>query len=517
MIKKIALGGLGFALLISPSFVLAQSVDIQSQIASLLAQIKQLQVLIAQLQGQPASAGACVQLTRNLYLDSTDATTDGQVGKLQQFLARDPSIYPEARITGYFGPATERAVQRWQAAHGIVSSGDPDSTGYGYVGPKTRAAMAQGCTNTIPTIQTNTASCGNGNDYYDGGADTDTLTYSGKRSEFFITQNANSSYTFRDTVSCRADTDTVVNMELFQFADGLYTLQTLRPNNIESSVQTGSNSTPSIRVAQILPESVEIQYANLPIGSLVAFIDSAGKRFGAQSSVINTSTYSDSIPIHKDLTPGTYTLRAIDYSTNRTIAETSVFYIAPLSPACSIIASPSVANFNSQVVLIWNSTNAASAVWQLDVSGKDNVAVPAGMPGTSGSAYVKANVIGNPTITLLVLSSNGKTASCTATFNVPDPYPQISGGANAYATIDQNYLVTSSRNPTISGTAANINAVAVQLYDNNNVIVSGNGFVPVINGRWSLTTPQTLLPGLYKIEVQGSFTPIYSMLTVSAY
>ena len=72
-----------------------------------------------------------------------------------------------------------------------------------------------------------TISCGNGDDYYDGGEGTDTLTYSGKRSDFVITKNANGSYTFKDTVPCRADTDTVINMELFRFADGLYTLQDL--------------------------------------------------------------------------------------------------------------------------------------------------------------------------------------------------------------------------------------------------------------------------------------------------
>ena len=35
-----------------------------------------------------------------------------------------------------------RCMQRWQAKYGIVSSGDPSSTGFGVVGPRSRAALA---------------------------------------------------------------------------------------------------------------------------------------------------------------------------------------------------------------------------------------------------------------------------------------------------------------------------------------------------------------------------------------
>lgn len=63
------------------------------------------------------------------------------VFNLQEFLAGNSSIYPEALVTGYFGSLTRAAVQRFQATQGIVSSGSPSTTGYGRVGPMTRARI----------------------------------------------------------------------------------------------------------------------------------------------------------------------------------------------------------------------------------------------------------------------------------------------------------------------------------------------------------------------------------------
>lgn len=149
MLNKILFGGVGLLLLVSPLTTSAATIE------ELQAQIQQLMTLISQMKGQTAAATSantsCIALSRNMGPDDTDADTNGEVTKLQQFLAQDSSIYPEARVTGYYGPATTRAVQRWQKANGLVSSGDPDSTGYGYVGPKTRAAMA--CTGFSATSQ----------------------------------------------------------------------------------------------------------------------------------------------------------------------------------------------------------------------------------------------------------------------------------------------------------------------------------------------------------------------------
>ena len=83
-------------------------------------------------------------LSTNLSRGATDATTNGQVSVLQDLLGVTP-------VTGYFGPLTETAVQTWQTSHNILSSGSPSTTGWGVVGPKTRAAMATRCIGTEVT------------------------------------------------------------------------------------------------------------------------------------------------------------------------------------------------------------------------------------------------------------------------------------------------------------------------------------------------------------------------------
>ena len=92
----------------------------------------------------------CPTINRTLVRGSSGA----DVSLLQQLLAQDSTVYPEALVTGYFGTLTERAVQRWQAQQGIVSSGSPATTGYGLIGPRTRAAMSAICKTTSNPINT---------------------------------------------------------------------------------------------------------------------------------------------------------------------------------------------------------------------------------------------------------------------------------------------------------------------------------------------------------------------------
>ena len=75
------------------------------------------------------------------------------VKSLQAFLSSDASLYPEGDITGFFGPATRRAIQRFQEKYGIAKAGDD---GYGDVGPATRKKLKEISDSTIerPELQT---------------------------------------------------------------------------------------------------------------------------------------------------------------------------------------------------------------------------------------------------------------------------------------------------------------------------------------------------------------------------
>lgn len=126
---------------LTPQSSSAQTVDeLKAQIQALLQQLTAIQAQLSVISGQSTGV-ICPNITYNLYLGLSDSTTSGQITGLQKFLAQYPDIYPEARITGYYGPLTAQAVQRFQRKHNIVSSGSPESTGYGVVGRITRAKM----------------------------------------------------------------------------------------------------------------------------------------------------------------------------------------------------------------------------------------------------------------------------------------------------------------------------------------------------------------------------------------
>lgn len=70
------------------------------------------------------------------------------IKRLQQLLNSDPDtaiatsgIGSSGNETNYFGSLTEKAVQKFQMKHGVVSSSS--DSGYGYLGPKTRAKLNQ--------------------------------------------------------------------------------------------------------------------------------------------------------------------------------------------------------------------------------------------------------------------------------------------------------------------------------------------------------------------------------------
>lgn len=153
MLKKISLTGIGLAFLAAPVFASADTLsDLRARIQALLSQVQQLRSQSTSSPTATAGTASCPKLSHALSRGSRG----DEVTKLQNFLVSQGLLGPES-VTGFFGPATQKAVQQWQASNGVVSSGSPSTTGYGSVGPRTRSALAR-CsgttTTTPPTTQT---------------------------------------------------------------------------------------------------------------------------------------------------------------------------------------------------------------------------------------------------------------------------------------------------------------------------------------------------------------------------
>lgn len=132
MVKKFSLV-VCIVVLTSPFLVSADQLsDLRGQLEFVQRQLQRIAIL--------GTDAACVAIAHDFSMGATDANTGGDVTKLQQFLAKDLSIYPEGVVTGYFGPATSRALQRWQIRHDITIT----IPGIGAFGPKTRKAMMSG-------------------------------------------------------------------------------------------------------------------------------------------------------------------------------------------------------------------------------------------------------------------------------------------------------------------------------------------------------------------------------------
>lgn len=82
----------------------------------------------------------CPRLYRNLYLGAKGE----DVKQVQSFLKK-LGYYKYPEITGYFGPATEMALQEFQKDKQIVRGGSPETTGFGVLGPKTRRMIQNVC------------------------------------------------------------------------------------------------------------------------------------------------------------------------------------------------------------------------------------------------------------------------------------------------------------------------------------------------------------------------------------
>ena len=111
------------------STVTSDTSSLAAKVEMLMKQIEELKAALAAQKKEIHALREEFKLTRRLGKgDQGD-----EVKLLQQVLATDPEIYPEGKVTGFYGALTEKAVKRFQAKAGLE--------GVGLVGPKTREVL----------------------------------------------------------------------------------------------------------------------------------------------------------------------------------------------------------------------------------------------------------------------------------------------------------------------------------------------------------------------------------------
>jgi len=122
-IKHVIIASAFVGVLFLPTPTNAQATDT----ASLLAQLEALMGQIQELQAQLATLRGEVQEVHEELRDNLrEGMTDEDIEKIQELLATDSDIYPEGLVTGYFGPLTRAALERFQARHNLRRTGAVD-------------------------------------------------------------------------------------------------------------------------------------------------------------------------------------------------------------------------------------------------------------------------------------------------------------------------------------------------------------------------------------------------------
>ncbi|MDO8536710.1 MAG: peptidoglycan-binding protein [bacterium] len=123
---------LGNSLVASAQTTTTTTTSLQALIQSLQAQITALNAQIEirnKANAEIKAVASEIKGTLKLISKLREGASGDDVRLLQEILASDSSIYPEGRITGFFGRLTAQAVKRFQKKHGLEQVGN--------VGPKT--------------------------------------------------------------------------------------------------------------------------------------------------------------------------------------------------------------------------------------------------------------------------------------------------------------------------------------------------------------------------------------------
>jgi predicted ribosome quality control (RQC) complex YloA/Tae2 family protein len=108
--------------------------NLQKQILELQAKIQAMR----QAQNQVREQAQNIQDTLKDIRDLRKGMTSEEIKAIQQILASDPDIYPEGVISGYYGPLTEKALNRFREKYGIK-----EEDKRGKIGPKTLEKLSE--------------------------------------------------------------------------------------------------------------------------------------------------------------------------------------------------------------------------------------------------------------------------------------------------------------------------------------------------------------------------------------
>lgn len=117
VIALLIMGATGFAPSAQAETTTSTNTAMLEQIQALMAKLQELQKQLATIRGEISAV-----LKENI----TEGTDDADVKKIQEILATDSTIYPEGKVTGYFGPLTKEAIKRFQVRHELEVTGTID-------------------------------------------------------------------------------------------------------------------------------------------------------------------------------------------------------------------------------------------------------------------------------------------------------------------------------------------------------------------------------------------------------
>ena len=310
----------------------------------------------------PAAAqteGVC--LTETLKRGSRSA----QVTQLQEFLVQGGFLAEES-ATGYFGALTEKAVQAWQKEIGLVSSGTPESTGFGTVGAKTRALLCTPSPESSVTVDITEAE----------------VSIAGEIPEEPAVE-------VLDEVVVEPDV-----LEIVSF--------TVSPESVASSGDPATLTWETKAASSCV--------LTTDTGALVASGLGASGSYGIEPA-----------------NPLTYTLTCLEAANGTTVPKQTVsadVYVSVdlIKPACTITLDKSSYVFGDTIRLSWTSENALHGMWKQELS--DARTMPFGQIHTSGRYFIGANAFTPQTVTLVMIGEEWgeeTRGECTATISISAP------------------------------------------------------------------------------------------------